>query len=141
MPGVRSLPRLVAMEVRVGVIMILSSLTLLGASVIHFGLKIPMGAGTISDPFFDAAVPEAILGFVVAAGAAAAILRWPRSRAISLGTTLVTLLAVIYGLTVTLRGGRQGDVAYHLTLLLALLVTVGVLLGGRTRERLAGPMD
>jgi hypothetical protein len=49
--------------------MALAALTLFGASTIHFGVVVPFGVATVRDPFAGAAIPEAILGVVLAAGA------------------------------------------------------------------------
>jgi len=117
--------------------MVLAALTLLAASAVHFGLQVPLAVVTVRDPFFGAAIPEAILAVTLGLGAAAVLTRWWRPWPIGLATTLFTLLVVIYGLTITLRTGRYGDVAYHLTLLLALLVIIGLLFTRGARRGLA----
>jgi hypothetical protein len=116
-------------------LMVASSLTLFVASAIHFGVAIPRGAGTIRDPFAGAAAPEAVLGVIQGAGAITLGLQLPRARAIAMGTTIFTALVVVYGLTITARGGRTGDIVYHLCLLIALLVTTSLLLRTRSTSR------
>jgi hypothetical protein len=118
-----------------GSVMAVASLTLFGASAVHLGLTVPLGVVTISDPFRGAAVPEVILGVVLGSGSAAAVIGRRNGRAIALGSTAFTLLVVLYGLSITLRSGRDGDVAYHLTLLLILLIAIGLLLIERARRR------
>jgi hypothetical protein len=97
-------------------------------SVIHFGVDVPVGFTTISDPFPGAAPPEAVIAAVVAIGAAAVLTRRTKSRGIALGTTSFALLGTVYGLSITLNSTRTGDVAYHLGILATLLVIFGLLL-------------
>jgi len=120
-----------------GTVIAVASLTLFGASAIHFGLTVPPGAVTISAPIRGTAVPEVILGVVLASDSAAAVIRHRHGRAIALGSAAFTLLVVLYRLSITLRSGRHGDVAYHLTLVQVLLIAIGLLLIARGRRRLA----
>ena len=46
----------------------------------------------------------------------------------ALGTSLFALLLTIFGLTVTIGSGRTGDIVYHVTVLVALLVIVALLI-------------
>jgi peptidoglycan/LPS O-acetylase OafA/YrhL len=116
-----------------GRVLALAFLTLFGASAIHFGLTVPLGVVNIRDPFLGAAVPEAILGVALASGGPAVVGR-RHGRAIALGSTPFTLLVVRYALSITLHSGRDGDAAYHLTLVLALLIAIGLVLPS-TRRR------
>jgi hypothetical protein len=112
-------------------LMALAAVTLGVASTIHFGVRL----GMIHDPFAGAAIPEAVIAFVVACGCVAVIVRraaWP----VSLGTTLFALVGVLYGLSVTLRGDRTGDIAYHLSLLVVLVVTLCLLVTPAARGAL-----
>lgn len=108
--------------------MLVASLALIGASAIHFGLAIQVGAVIVRDPFPGAAAPEAILGVIQGLGAIAMFINLSRSGGIAAATTSFTTLVVIYGLSITLRGGRVGDVTYHISILLLLVVTLVVLL-------------
>jgi hypothetical protein len=108
-----------------GTAIAVASLTPFGASAIHFGPTVPLGAVTISDPFRGAAVPDVIVGAVLASGSAAAVTRHRHGRAIALGSAAFTLPVVLYGLSITLRSNRHGDVAYHLTLARVLLLARG----------------
>jgi hypothetical protein len=111
-------------------LMAVAAVTLAAASAVHFGVVLPP---RLSDPFRGAAIPEAVVAAVLAGGLATVLscraVAWP----VALGTTLFALLAVVYGLTVTVGGGRTGDVAYHLSLLAVLLAAAALLLapGGR----------
>jgi hypothetical protein len=109
------------------------------ASMVHFGVDIPVGFTTIDDSFPGAAPPEAVIAAVVAIGAAAVLTRRRRSRGIALGTTTFALLGTVLGLTITLTSTRTGDVAYHLGILATLLIIAGLLLApGRPRARNTG---
>jgi hypothetical protein len=110
------------------VLMTLAAAAFAIVSVIHFGVDVPVGFTTISDPFPGAAPPEAVIAAVVAIGAAAVLTRRTKSRGIALGTTSFALLGTVYGLSITLNSTRTGDVAYHLGILATLLVIFGLLL-------------
>jgi hypothetical protein len=103
------------------ILMVLAALTLFMASAIHASLL-----GTL-DPFEGAALPEAIIGAVVLAGALAALWWWPGSWSLAFGATLFAIVGTMVGLRFTLPRGSPGDVVYHVSLLGTLLV-LGVLL-------------
>ena len=102
--------------------MVLAAVSLLVASIIHFGPELPFVGFGISDQFDSAAVPEAVLGSLLALGAAYLASGRAGSREMALAATISTLLLSLYGLGVTLPMARAGDVVYHIVLL--------VLLGG-----------
>jgi hypothetical protein len=108
--------------------MVLAAATFAVVSTVHFGVDIPLGFTTVSDSFAGAAPPEAVIAAVVAIGAVAVLTRRARSRAIALGTTGFALLGTAFGLTFTLNSTRTGDVAYHLSILVTLLVILVLLL-------------
>lgn len=111
-----------------GVLMALAAASFAIASIVHFGVGIPVGFTTISDSFPGAAPPEAVIAAVVAIGATAVLTRRTKSRRIALGTTSFALLGTVFGLTFTLNSARTGDIAYHLSILATLLVILGLLL-------------
>lgn len=111
-----------------GVLMALAAAAFAVASIVHFGVAVPVGFTTITDSFPGAAPPEAVIAAVVAIGAAAVLTRRAKSRGIGLGTTSFALLGTAYGLSITLNGTRTGDVAYHIGILTILLVILGLLL-------------
>lgn len=45
-----------------------------------------------------------------------------------MGTTLFALLGTVFGLGVTVASSRMSDVVYHVTVLVMLAVTLGLLL-------------
>jgi hypothetical protein len=110
-------------------LMALAALTLAIASAIHFGA----GLVGIHDPFPGAAIPEAVLSVVMAVGAVGAAAGRRAPRWLPLAATLLTLLGTLYGLSVTLGGGRTGDVAYHLFLLTLLVVCLLLIVPGLRR--------
>lgn len=101
------------------------------ASAIHFGLMIRLGVLTISDPFFGAAIPEAVLALVVAAAALHLFSSRIPHLAISAGAAAFAIIVTLYGLSVTLGGGRTADVMYHVAVLAILLAAVVLMLSGR----------
>jgi hypothetical protein len=119
--------------VAAGLLMALAAAAFAIASAVHFGVEIPLGFITISDPFAGAAPPEAVIAALVALGATTVLARRTNSRRIALGTAAFAVLATAYGLSITLNSSRTGDIAYHLGILATLLVIVGLLLvPGRT---------
>ena len=120
----------------VAALLSVAALTLALASVVHFGVVIPLGVTTVHDAFMGAAIPEAVIAVVLGAGALSVLTHRRASWPLALGTALFALLGVLYGLTVTVGGSRTGDVAYHLTLLGILVVTVGLLLTPAARRAL-----
>jgi hypothetical protein len=117
-----------------GVLLTMAAVTLGVASVLHFGVAIRLGVATISDPFAGAAIPEAVIAIVVAAGAAALLLRPAAARWLAPAATVFALAGTLYGLTVTLRRGGAGDIAYHLTLLAMLVASAALLLTRARRD-------
>src|SRR5215467_8830748 len=120
-----------------GALLGVAALTLALASLLHFGVAVPVGATTISDPFADAAIPEAVLAVAVAAGAVTLLARLPVARWLAPAATVVALAGTLFGLTVTLRRGEPGDIAYHVALLTLLVASAILLLVwlGRSRAR------
>jgi hypothetical protein len=117
--------------VTAGLLMALAAVSFAVASVVHFGVRIPVGFTTISDYFPGAALPEAVIAVIVAVGATAVLTRRTWSRGIALLTTSFALLGTAFGLTITLNSPRPGDVAYHLSILATLLIILGLLLAPR----------
>jgi hypothetical protein len=107
-------------------LMVLTSVTLLAASIIHFGPALPFGGLGISDQFAAAAGPEAILGILLALGAAYLASGRTGSREMALSTTVFTLLLSLYGLSVSLPMALTGDIVYHIVL----VVLLGAIIAG-----------
>jgi hypothetical protein len=122
-------------------LMLVAALTLALASIIHFGIVIPLGIATVNDPFPGARIPEAIIAVVVAIGASGVLLKWRGSWWLALTALLFAIAGVIVGLRFVLLTGfvtRPGDLVYHAALMVLLLVALGLLLLPRRRQRLGG---
>jgi CHASE2 domain-containing sensor protein len=76
----------------------------------------------------DAGIAEAIIGVALLVGAAALWRQTGHHWGLAVGATSFAILGFVVGLTFTLRGGDPIDIAYHLTLLPVLLLTLVVLL-------------
>ncbi|MEV6848022.1 hypothetical protein [Actinoplanes sp. NPDC051411] len=124
------------------ILMAVAALSFAVASLIHFGVDVPLGFTTVRDPFDGAAPPEAVIGAVMAIGAV-----FGRHRGVALGVTVFATLGTVLGLTITVASGRTGDIAYHVSILGTLVVIIALLIrtGRRTppaerdRERRASP--
>jgi len=116
------------LSIGTGALLSLAAVTLAAASLLHFGVAIRLGTATISDPFADAAIPEAVIAAVVAAAAATTLVRLAVARWLAPAATLFALAGTLYGLTVTLRGRQTGDIVYHLALLTMLVASALLLL-------------
>jgi len=72
--------------------------------------------------FGGAAIPEAVLG--VTLGIAAVTIRSARRAwAIGVAITALAIFVVLYGMSITVRGGPIGDVVYRAMLLLILMIS------------------
>ncbi len=119
-------------------LMVVATVAFAVASIIHFGVTLTLGPVRINDPFGGAAIPEAVIAAVLAMGSATLIARWAMAWPSALGAALFAFLLTIYGLTVTLRSSRTGDIAYHISILVVLAVIVGLLLLPAARRNLSG---
>jgi len=108
----------------VGRLMLAEAVTFAIASILHFG---------VAESFIDAAIPEAIIAVVLGAAAIAVMRRGAGSWGLALAATLFALAGVIIGLSVIIGGpvSRPIDLAYHATILVALVGTVVLLLRSR----------
>jgi hypothetical protein len=93
--------------------------TLIVASTLHL-------AGIVADgsPPFDpdrAGIAEAVIAVVLVSGAIALV---RGVRRVALGATVFAIAGFGVGLSMTVRGGATGDIAYHVTMLPVLLATL-----------------
>ena len=104
--------------------MLIEAVTFAIASILHFG---------VAESFIGAAIPEAIIAVVLAVGAVSVMRRLGGSWWIAMGTTLFALAGVIIGLSVIVGSGvsRPIDLVYHVTIFVALVVTVVLVLRSR----------
>jgi hypothetical protein len=122
---------------RVGALMALEAGSLAVASALHLsgqvhGRSAPFDAD-------HAGVAEAIIGVVLAVGALTMFRSPLRARAVGIVATGFGVIGFLVGLSMTARGGDAPDIAYHLTVLPLLVVSLVVLL--RSDGRAASPTD
>jgi len=117
-------------------LMLVEAVTLGIASIVHFGVVIPLGVITLDDPFAGARIPEAIIAIVVGVAAISLLTGWAGAWWLALAAALFAIAGVIIGVSVVLFGtvSRPGDLVYHFSLLVALLVTVALLLTPAARH-------
>lgn len=121
-----------------GVAMLAEAVTFGIASYLHLDGRIPLGFVTITGEHFrDAAIPEAIIGSVLAAGALCLLAGAARGRGIALAVTGFAIAGTAVGIGAVSSSGRPSitaDLAYHAVIMAALLVTfAGLLAAGRGR--------
>ena len=124
-----------------GVLMALAGITLGVAAYLHRQGHIPLGFTEIrGESFYAASIPEAVIAFVLAAGAAVYLAASPAARAaagrghprrVALAATTFAVIGVAYGMSVTIGDGRGPDIIYHSCLMVILLITGALLLRGR----------
>ena len=117
-------------------LMLVEAVTLAIASIVHFGVVIPLGVVTLDDPFAGARIPEAIIAVVVGVAALSLLTRWAGAWWLALAATLFAIAGVLVGISIVLFGtvSRTGDLIYHFSLLVALLVTVVLLFTPAARQ-------
>ncbi len=128
------------MEVRRGmgarvvleVLVVVNAVAFLAASVLHFGLPIPLGFTTLSDvTILPAGIAEGTIGVAFAVAAAAALARWDWAWSGTLAAYLLGIVGVFIGLGVSAADSGDSSGAnflFHLTILPVLLVGLGLLL-------------
>ncbi|MGE5223847.1 MAG: hypothetical protein ACM3PY_15520 [Omnitrophica WOR_2 bacterium] len=119
-------------------LMAIAAVSFVAASMIHFGVTIPLGFATIYDPFARAAIPEAILAIILGIALVTVLAHWSARWWAALAATLFTLLVTIYGLSVTVSSSRTGDITYHVAMLVILGVIASLLLLLAGRHDLSG---
>ena len=139
----RAQPRPARMDCCYAVVLLAEAATFGIASYLHLDGNIPLGFTTITGEHFSrASIPEAIIGAVLAVGAAMVVVAPSRARTVALGTTGFAALGVLAGLGFVLTSSRPhiaNDVAYHLTMLLVLLAgLVALVRTRRAGQRRAG---
>ena len=80
-----------------------------------------------------AGVAEAVICLVLSYGATGLLRTWRHAQTVAIAATGFAIVGFIIGLRFTLEGGEAIDIAYHLSVLPILLVTLIALLRIRTR--------
>lgn len=119
------------------VLIVVDAVSFLGASIIHFGISIPLGLAVLSDvPILPAAIVEGAIGIAFVLAAAAVFTRQGWAWSGTLGAHLFGILGVLVGLSVTLRnpdGTSTGNFWFHLIILPVLVAGILLLLIPRPR--------
>lgn len=117
--------------------MLAEAATLGIASYLHTDGHIPLGFTVIrGEQFTGASVPEAIIGAILAAGAAIVATAPDRARRAALFATGFGVFGVLAGVAFVLTSGRPSiviDLTYHAILLAALITTLVLLALRRPR--------
>jgi hypothetical protein len=130
-PPIRVGGRPPAFERQPALLMCAVAATLAVMSFLHLS-GILAGGTKPFDPS-GAGVAEAVICLVLSYGATGLLRTWPRAQKVALAATGLAIVGFIIGLRFTLEGGDAIDVAYHLSGLPILLVTLIALLRIRTR--------
>lgn len=122
-----------------GVVMLAEAATLGIASYLHRDGRIQLGFTAIHGEHFpSASVPEAVIGAVLAAGAAIVLSVPARARGAAVFATIFGIVGFVVGTVAVLTSGRPDitiDLTYHATLLTVLITTLVMLALGRQRVR------
>src|SRR5438046_8352895 len=96
-------------------VMLVEAVTLAVASIVHFGVVIPLGVVTLNDPFAGARIPEAIIAVVVGVAAIGLLTRWAGAWWLALAATIFAIAVVRVGVSIVLFGtvSRPGDLVYR----------------------------
>jgi hypothetical protein len=119
-----------AFERQSTVLMCVVAATLAVMSFLH--LSGILGGGTKQFDPSGAGVAEAVICLALSYGATGLLRAWPRAQKVALAATGLAIVGFIIGLRFTLEGGDAIDIAYHLSVLPILLVTLIALLRIRT---------
>jgi hypothetical protein len=108
------------------------AVTLFVSSAVHF-FGHASGRNGVFNPS-HAGIAEAIIGTVLATGAAVMVQEPWRARAVGLGAVAFAIAGFGVGLSMTTRGGHAWEIAYHVVVLPILIGTfIFLLRSGRTR--------
>lgn len=106
------------------------------ASYLHRHGSIPLGFTVVHGEWFpSASIPEAVIGAVLAGGAAAVLTAPARARRTALFTTGFAIFGFIVGTIFVLTSGRPDitiDLTYHSILLVVLITTLVMLALGQS---------
>jgi hypothetical protein len=116
----------------VAVLMLVEALSLAVASGLHLG-----GLVSGRSPTFDpdtAGLAEAIIGAVLVVGAVVMLRSPHRARTVGIGANAFALVGFLIGITETASGGHAPDIAYHLTVIPLLVISLVLLLRRNSSE-------
>jgi hypothetical protein len=115
------------------VAMLAEAATTFIASYLHRDGRIPLGFTVIrGERFPGASTPELIIGIVLTLGAVFLLTAPPWGRRVAIGATGFAIFGFLLGSAIVLTSSRPSiDLAYHATLLAALIATFAFLLAQR----------
>lgn len=111
---------------RLAAVMGLEAATLAVMAVLH--LTGSLGVGLKSFSSLDAGVAEAVICVVLAYAASRLMRGEPRARIVAIASTAFAIVGFAIGIGTTVRGGDAIDIAYHVTMLPLLLLTLRALM-------------
>src|SRR5437763_4210069 len=83
-------------------LMLVEAVTLAIASIVHFGVVIPLGVVTLDDPFAGARIPEAIIAVVVGVAALSLLTGWAGAWWLAVAATIFAIAGVVVGISIVL---------------------------------------
>lgn len=110
---------------RIAVAMGLEAAALAVMALLHLAGSLGGSLSSFSAP--DAGLAEAVICIVLAYGANGLIKGKPRARAVAIAATVFAIAGFVVGLGETVRGGQPLDIAYHVTMLPLLALTLRAL--------------
>ena len=110
---------------RIAVAMSLEAATLAVMALLHLAGSLGGSLSSFSAP--DASIAEAVICIVLAYGATGLMRAKPRARAVAIATTVFAIAGFVVGLGETVGGGQALDIAYHVTMLPLLALTLRAL--------------
>lgn len=110
---------------RVAALMGAEAAMLAAMSVLH--LSSILGGGTRPFSELGAGLGEAVICVVLAYGALRLVRGARRARLVAIASTIFAIVGFALGLSITLGGGDLIDIAYHLTMIPVLLLTLRAL--------------
>jgi hypothetical protein len=117
----------------IALVMGLEGATLAIMALLH--LTGSLGGGLKSFSSSDAGVAEAVISIVLVYGATRQMRGAPRARVVAIATTVFAIVGFAIGLGVTLRSADAIDIAYHLTMLPLLVLTLRALVRRPARAK------
>lgn len=103
----------------------LEAATLAVMALLHLAGSLGGSLSSFSEP--DAGIAEAVICIVLAYGATGLMKGRPRARAVAIAATVFAIAGFVVGLAETVRGGQALDIAYHVTMLPLLALTLRAL--------------
>jgi hypothetical protein len=111
---------------RLAGVMALEAATLAAMALLHLSGSLGGGLTSFSAP--AAGIAEAVICVVLTYGASRLIRGGPRARAAAIASTTFAIAGFAIGLSATVGGGDALDIAYHVTMLPLLVLTLWALL-------------